>query len=66
MMTQDSKYLVTKMVSKFREKMVTSFMDGPFGNINKGRREEEQKLVLQATKHKHFFFLYEQARTLLL
>ena len=31
------------------ENMVTSFMDGPLCNINKSRREEEQKLVFQGS-----------------
>ena len=50
---------------KYSKYMVTAFMDGILCNINKSRREEEQKLVLQAAKHKHFFSSFMD-KTLLL
>ena len=60
--------VVNKMVLKFWGKMLTSFMKGPLCNINKGRREEEQKLVLlQSSSYKaQTFFSSFMNKTLFL
>ena len=59
-MTQDSS---KQNGVEILRKNVDVIYERPVCNINKGRREEEQKLVLQSSKLQStniFFFLYEQ------